>query len=195
MWHRLPAGETASMKATETNLFLDWARDNGIGFDPRFEPPQTLVYLDGENGSVRLCYPQSSAQIPWFIEGVLTAIDPWKECWAYRRSDDWRCPDADTPNGQVWTTIVRGLGIAEGDGFVVGFAKPEMDALITLVFATICFGWSVYDDIFIVPDHAQHILYFDHHDVVHVECRRRETIDMLVETLKRYGIEAAAISA
>ena len=177
------------MRTTETDLFLNWARDNGIGCDPRFQPPQTLVYLHGENESGHFRYPDSPTSIPWFTEEILTAIGPWKECWAYRRSDDWRCPDADEPYGRVWTAVVRSLGIAEGDSFVVGFARSEMDSLITLAFATICFGWCVYDDLFIVPDHAQHILYFDHHEMVHVDCRERGSFASLVEALRREGIE------
>ncbi|MBI3833295.1 MAG: hypothetical protein HY287_03080 [Planctomycetes bacterium] len=133
-----------------------------------------MEYLDGSCARGRWEYPGEPIGIPGFVHSALEAMEPWNEIRAYRRSDTWRCTDEDELEGRICTLIFRAIGIGPDDSVAFLFSKSDLDALVMLVFATICFGWCVYDDLFLVPDHGQQILYFDHHDVVHVSFKDGE---------------------
>ena len=55
--------------------------------------------------------------------------------------------------------------------------RAELDKLVTLMFSTTVFGWSVGEDLYIVPDHARYIVQTDHHNVIHVSCRSSADVD------------------
>jgi hypothetical protein len=126
---------------------------------------------------VRWEYPGGAHGTPGFILNALDAIESWTEIYAYRRSDTWHCTDENEPEGQMCSFIFRAVGVPAVDSAVFVFSKSDIDALATLVLATLCFGWCVYDDLFLVPDHGRQILYFDHHDVVHVSFKDQEGYD------------------
>ncbi len=177
------------METFPTEDFFKWAGERSLGLDPRYSPPQTLEYLPDYSPAIRWAYPEFAGSIPWFVEQFLHSIDPWDTCWVYRRSDAWNCGSHDDVSARVWTQIVRGIGIPDGHSFVVRFSKSESEALITLAFATICFGWSVYDDLFVIPDHAEQVLYFDHHESLWVRCRTPERLSRLTGDLSKCEIE------
>lgn len=71
-----------------------------------------------------------------------------------------------------------------GTANVVTFERAELDKLVTLMFSTTIFGWSVDDDLYVVPDHARYILQTDHHNVIHVSCRSSADIDEWVSQME-----------
>jgi hypothetical protein len=96
----------------------------------------------------------------------------WRTCFVWRHLGRWPdtkqiklCPRI---NDIVELRILRALGLPLGTEAVVEFARGEWDALVMLLFTTTIFGWNVAHDLYVVPDHARHILKTDHHDVVHV---------------------------
>ena len=168
------------MRSIPTSEFLIWAAQRGIGPDTRYAEPRTLEFLDGRCKGGRWEYPSSPFEAPVFVLDALDAIEPWHEMWAYRRFDTWRCTDEDEPAGRLCTFIFHALGIEPTDSITLIFSKSELDALATLALATICFGWCVYDDLFLVPNHGRQILYFDHDEMLHVRCRERDSFDRLL---------------
>ena len=51
------------------------------------------------------------------------------------------------------------------------------------------FGWSVPDDLFVVPDHGRQLLQTDHHDVVHVDFAEEGMVEPFVRhTAEEYPL-------
>ena len=59
--------------------------------------------------------------------------------------------------------------------------------LVTLLFSTTVFGWSVGEDLYVVPDYARGILQTDHHNVVHVEFRDIKDLSRSVKMMEARG--------
>jgi hypothetical protein len=88
-------------------------------------------------------------------------------------------------NDVVQLRILDGLGLPLGTNAVVEFSRAEHDRLVTLLFITTIFGWSVGDDLYVVPDHGQHVLQTDHHDVIHMSFCTEESLDLCVDEMER----------
>lgn len=84
---------------------------------------------------------------------------------------------------------MSGIGLAIGSADVVEFRRDEIDRLITLVFSTTIFGWSVEEDLIGVPDHARQILQTDHHGVIHVSCRSAADMERFIAGMKEDGYD------
>jgi hypothetical protein len=83
--------------------------------------------------------------------------------------------------------VFKGLGLPLGTTDVVEFERVDYQALLTLLFTTTVFGWSVGQDLYVVPDHARYVVQTDHHDVVHVEFSDVADIDNWVSTMAQAG--------
>ena len=90
-------------------------------------------------------------------------------------------------NEVVEHQILKGIGLPQGTTEVVEFERADHQALLTLLFSTTVFGWSVGQDLYVVPDHARYVLATDHHDVVHVEFRDTVDIELWVSTMAERG--------
>jgi hypothetical protein len=74
-----------------------------------------------------------------------------------------------------------------GSGSVVEFGRGDSGALVTLLFSTTIFGWSVGEDLYVVPDNARYVLQTDHHNVVHVDFKDARDVDPWVAEMAKPG--------
>jgi hypothetical protein len=51
------------------------------------------------------------------------------------------------------------------------------------------FGWSVAEDLYVVPDHGRYILQTDHHDVIHVSFHDARHVQHWVSEMARRGFD------
>src|SRR5262249_59963833 len=101
-----------------------------------------------------------------------------------------RWPQSAVPeriNEVVELRILDGLGLPLGTEAVVEFSRTEQDKLVTLLFATTIFGWSVSEDVYVVPDHGRHLLQTDHHGVIHLSFRTEASLDRSIDEMERRG--------
>jgi len=169
--------------------FLQWAAQRGIELDIRYEPPQCLVFTSGRASARFWCTPEKPSAIPFFIASILKAMDPWEEARVWKRVPSWWFGlDEDSHEAEhVLANIVRAIGIPEEFRGAIAFAQSEFYALTTLLFAQMCLGWSVNDDVFVVPNHARQIFHVEHHDIVHVSCSDEARIERFVADLAQEG--------
>jgi len=64
-----------------------------------------------------------------------------------------------------------------GTADVLVFHRDDLCRLVSLLFVTSTFGWSVGEDLYVVPDNARYILKMSHHGVIHVQFRNIDDID------------------
>ncbi|MGB2712713.1 MAG: hypothetical protein WBC51_00945 [Vicinamibacterales bacterium] len=176
------------MKTLTQAAFLAWADGAGLGLDPQYPASAVLVLRPDPHQDRFWEIPAEPERRPYFILSLLELMGDWQECYAWRHLGRW--PESADPlrvNDVVEWRILKGLGLPLGTADVVKFERAELDKLVTLMFSTTVFGWSVGEDLYIVPDHARYIVQTDHHNAIHVSCRSSADVDEWVRQMQERG--------
>jgi len=176
------------VRTHQESEFLAWASRSGFHIDPRY-PQSAVLALHPASEHHRFWeVPVEPERRPYFIASLLECMGDWQACHVWRHMGSW--PEAAIPeriNDVVELRILRGLGLPLGTAAVVEYARDEYDSLLTLLFSTTIFGWSVSEDLYVVPNHGRHLLQTDHHGVFHVCFRTEDSLDRCVEEMERRG--------
>jgi hypothetical protein len=170
--------------------FLSWAADHGLHLDPKYPNMAVLSYRSGPSDARFWEIPDKPERRPYFLASLLELLGGWKSCFAWRHLGSWPGPDhldAQRINDVVEYEILKGIGLPMGTGDVVEFARSDSAALVTLLFSTTIFGWSVGEDLYVVPDDARFVLQTDHHNVVHIEFRDANDVERCVTEMEKRG--------
>jgi hypothetical protein len=158
------------MRFITEDEFLEWASAKGLGLDPRY-PESAVLDFRADSDARFWMVPREAERRPYFLASLIDLMGDWQTCYVWRHLGSWPAPKRIDPrriNDAVELRILKGLGLPLDTAAVVEFERSERDALVTLLFSTTVFGWSVGEDLYVVPDHGRQILQTDHHDVVHV---------------------------
>lgn len=176
------------MKRLTETAFLAWADGAGLCLDPQYPASAVLVFRPDPQQDRFWDVPAEPERRPYFIVSLLELMGDWQACYAWRHLGSWPgAVDSRRINDVVERQILGGLGLPLGTADVVRFERAELDKLVTLMFATTVFGWSVGDDLYVVPDHAGSILQTDHHNVIHVSCRTSAELEEWVRRMEERG--------
>ena len=176
------------MKTRAESAFLAWADGAGLCLDPQYPASAVLVFRSRPQQARFWEVPAEAERRPYFILSLLELLGDWQECHVWRHLGRWPASaDASRINDVVELRILQGLGLPLGTADAVTFERAELASLVTLLFSTTIFGFSVADDIYVVPDHARCILQTDHHDVIHVSCRDSADADRWVRQMEDRG--------
>jgi len=176
------------MKSISEAQFLEWATAKGLHLDPQYPHSAVLTFADARKEARFWEVPSDANGRPHFVESLLKLLGDWQVCYAWRHLGSWPLNvDPLRINEVVEHNILKGLGLPLGTADVVEFSREEIDKLATLMFSTTIFGCSVYEDLYVVPDHAQGLLQTDHHDVIHVLCRDPGDIRRWIEGMEQAG--------
>jgi len=176
------------MKTLAVSEFLTWAERAGLHLDPQYPHSAVLVFRSSQQHARFWVVPPEPEVRPYFLASFLELMGDWRACYAWRHLGSW--PERAEPsrvNEIVELQILKGLGVPLGTADVVSFERTELDKLVTLMFSTTVFGWSVYEDLYIVPDHARHILQTDHHNAIHVSYASSEDLEVWVREMEARG--------
>ena len=176
------------MKTLTEAAFLAWADREGLCLDPQYPESAALVFRPDPQQDRFWEVPVEPDRRPYFLQCFLELMGEWQECYAWRHLGSWpECPDPLRINDVVEWQILKGLGLPLGTADVVKFERAELDKLVTLMFSTTVFGWSVGEDLYLVPDHARYIVQTDHHNAIHVSCRSSADVDEWVRQMEERG--------
>lgn len=159
--------------------FLAWAEARGLALDSRYPESSLLTFVSDGAESRRWSYPPEFYRSPYFLGVLLDLLGDWESCYVWRHMGSWPANDEiDQLDASevVERSIYSGLGVPSGSANILQLARDDRAGLLTLMFCARQFGWSVGEDIHIVPDHARQFLMLSHHDVVHVHFRQSEDI-------------------
>ena len=176
------------MKTHREDEFLGWAERSGFQIDPQYPHSAVLTFRPDPKHDRFWLVPSEPERRPYFIASLLDGMDDWQACYAWRHMGSW--PQSVVPeriNDVVELRILDGLGLPLGTNAVVEFSRAEYDRLVTLLFSTTIFGWSVGDDLYVVPNHGRHLLQTDHHGVIHLSFRTEESLNLCVDEMERRG--------
>jgi hypothetical protein len=176
------------MKSISESNFLEWARGVGLHLDPLYPNAAVLAVRDGVNDARFWRLPAEPHRHPHFIGVLVELLGDWQCCYVWRHLGGWPASaDPRRVNDVVELEILRGLGMPLGTAQVVVFSREELAKLVTLMFSTTVCGWSVGEDLYVVPDRAQAFLQTDHHGVIHVVCRDPADLQRWVEGMQDEG--------
>ena len=176
------------MRTHREDEFLEWAERSGFQIDPRYPHSAVLTFRPDPGYDRFWEVPSEPERRPYFIASLLDCMDDWQACYAWRHLGSW--PQSAVPeriNDVVELRILDGLGLPLGTNGVVEFSRAEYDRLVTLLFSTTIFGWSVGDDLYVVPNHGRHLLQTDHHGVIHLSFRTEESLNLCVDEMEPRG--------
>lgn len=101
---------------------------------------------------------------------------------------DWPAvPDYSNINSRVKHQILTGIGIPIGTSEIVEFSRSDTDRLITLLLTSTSFGYTEYDDLFLMPDNAQFVMKTSHHDVVEIAFGTEQALTQFVDGMQAKG--------
>lgn len=181
------------MRTLTESAFLNWADGAGLEFDPRYPHSAVLRFRPDPDQDRFWEVPPEPECRPYFVLSFLELMGDWQQCHAWRHLGRWpKTPEPSRVNDMVELQIFEGLGVPLGSADVVTFDRSELYALVTLIFVTTIFGWSVAEDLYIIPDHARYILQTDHHNVIHVSFRDATDVDRWVRQMEERGFSLPA---
>ena len=176
------------MRTHREDEFLEWAERSGFQIDPRYPHSAVLTFRPDPGYDRFWEVPSEPERRPYFIASLLDCMDDWQAGYVWRHLGSW--PQSAVPeriNDVVELRILDGLGLPLGTNGVVEFSRAEYDRLVTLLFSTTIFGWSVGEDLYVVPNHGRHLLQTDHHGVIHLSFRTEESLNLCVDEMERRG--------
>ena len=180
-----PLYSDAPMKTLTEAEFLRWAERAGMGLDERYPKSAVLTFRPDTELARFWEVPPEPAARTYFVAAFLELMGDWRSCYVWKHLGSWRREaDERRLNDAVELQIQKGLGLPLGTSDVVEFSRAEEVGLVTLLFSTTVFGWSVCEDLFVVPDHARYIVQTDHHDVIHVRFRSEADLEEFVRGME-----------
>jgi len=174
------------MKTHPEQQFLKWAEAHGMGLDERYPDSAILTFKPDPALDRFWVVPPQPQRRPYFLALMLDLMGKWRSCRVWRHMGSWpRRPDRQRPNHRVEFQILKGIGMPMGTADIVEFKRAERDQLTTLLFSTTIFGWSVGEDLYVVPNDARYIIRTSHHDVVHVSFRKLKELQQFVNRMDK----------
>jgi len=176
------------MRYLNEGRFLAKLKGLRIELDERYSQSASLTFVSRPEIDRFWAVPPEPERRPALIQSILELIGEWDSCYAWRHLGGWPGgADRSRINDVVEYQILKGLGLALGTNEIVEFDRSEIDELTTLLFSTTIFGWSVEEDLYIVPSHGRYIAKTDHHSVIHVSFRTQRDCDEFVAEMETYG--------
>ena len=172
------------MKRITEKQFIEILKSIKIEIDPKYPNSVILSYLNSSYSRF-WSIPEEARKIPYFIETIINAIDEWKNIYVWKHMGSWTTKiRGNRVNDDVQAIIYKGIGIPDDTADIIQFDKNQIPELVTLVFNQLVFGWSVGDDLYIIPDHGKSILKTDHQEVIHAEFSTEETLNQFINVMK-----------
>ena len=174
--------------------FLAGLASKGLTLNPIYPQSKSLTYGAGSESRFWIVPPRA-AERPYFLSALVSLLGEWQSCYAWRPHGSWpdrKTIDADRIGELVELNIMAGLGAPPGSIDVLRFSRDERDSLVTLMFATSIFGWSVGEDLYVVPDNASAFIMVSHHEDVHATTARGGNIDHWVNSMAEAGYDLPA---
>ncbi|MGO9953965.1 MAG: hypothetical protein ACLPN1_17375 [Dissulfurispiraceae bacterium] len=179
------------MQTISSDDFVRWAAARQLRYEQKSAGSDEFLFADTEGENRYWLYPEQASEVPHFVNAIIKALDPTEHYWVYPNRGCWSLGKKveSWPQYQAWLPMIQGLGISPGFIGALCFATTDISRLSALLFLQITLGPSVHIDTYLVPEDGNTILYFSHHDVVHIAFRNNYCLNKTIETLVAAGYQ------
>ena len=175
------------MRTISKPRFHEVFQSQGLALDPRYQPPQTLVYPGHPDLSWSWSLPDSPKHVPLLITSLFEACEEHDSFYLYPRAGAWGC--GDTLKLFQMACVFSRVGCSPRTDEVLHASIDEIDAIETLFSIALIFGGTVGDDIFVVPAHGRLVLYADHHESIHAEFGDADLMNRFLPRIPEYAAD------
>jgi len=184
----LQAGE--KMKELPPEEFLKEMGSVGITLDPKY-PKSGVLIFEGKPDIDRFwVVPTHIGRITRFCRTIISLVEPRNSIFVWRPEGEWSTESLDSsPDGDIQALFYRGMGIKNVRSDILVFDRQDTSKLIALIFNQLIFGFSVGDDLYIIPDNGTHIMKTSHDDVVHVSFPAQKSMSQFVDAMAAKSFE------
>ena len=169
--------------------FLTWAAEAGIIPDPHFSAPRTLIFAGDQEHSRFWMPPPIVSDLPGFIGTALDCASETGPYCLYRRGGGTWYDKFDPADGlvrnEIIDRIVETTGVPEDFAGAIKLAASEWKDTLTLISAFYVFGWSIGEDLHIVPDDRSCVLMVSHHGELQGQFPTAEHMEAFVAGMAR----------
>lgn len=121
---------------------------------------------------------------------LIDSIEPWRGVFLWPRDGSWPGP----PSDATWTLsirdkIMRCVVSNEGWRGALYCSRRERSAVISLMFCHMFDVVFPQDDLYLVSESGQEIIYIDSENAIHVECASSARLDAVVASMAERGID------
>lgn len=160
----------------------DWLSEHKLSWDDEYG----YIRFSGKPGEDRFwTLPQPARRIVYFLTVILDSIDHWNELVVCKQgASGWYSAD-NTPGmlEAVHDQIVASSNLPRNFKGAIRADRADYTSILTLLFDQLLFGWCMWDDVYVIPEHANQVIQTSHHDVVHVGFRDPAKIDSFVAAM------------
>jgi hypothetical protein len=173
------------MQILEDVRFFGWLQQRGIVSDPARGTGDRLTFAEGEPVERRWRPGGIVSDTPDFAWGMLSAAmqgGPW---WLWRRGGGPWMDEFGEKGGMRNASLDRlleGLGFGGASG-ALRLGVKELADLWLIVNAFFVFGWSVGEDLYVVPEDCSCVLLFSHEGYVEARFPSTERADAFAAAL------------
>jgi hypothetical protein len=181
------AATTARSVPVPAKDFLTWAAARAIVLDDCYWTIQPRLVFNPFRAFARswVCPDRRSVH---FLESVLNAIPAWQKCYLWCRNGSWVL--ATRSEGDVLSArVYRGACIPEGWQGAIQFQRPDLAAVLALMFVHRAFGRRTRDEVFLVPDHAKQIIAVPPDDMIWTHFAAKEDVGPFVQRMAACGYD------
>jgi hypothetical protein len=152
------------MELIPKRAFTSWASRHGISRDPKYKDLQDFNYAGGLDFN-RFWLPDPIiSNLINFVNAVLITASPTGPFYFYRRAwGTWYYRMVGSVRNVIIDRMIAPLDIPIDFRGALKLGKEEWGNILTIISAHYVFGWSVNEDLFVIPDSADCILMVSHH--------------------------------
>lgn len=142
--------------------FRRWMERMGIGPHPRF--PQALTFTKAANCQESWLPTGRISDLPGFLQTAVGIASRDGAVWLFRKGGGGWYEGADAPIGNhVIDRVVASLGVPTDFEGALGFEGTEWRDLYLLISTFFVWGWSVGEDLYVIPKNGSCFLMTSHH--------------------------------
>jgi hypothetical protein len=169
--------------------FIEKLAQIGILLDPAYPKVVIPVFKSSDSHSRFWSIPEHASQFPYFIKTILNLIDKWDAICIWKANGSWTTKvTGERINNDIQSIIYRGVGISNDSSDIIQFSRNEITEVVAIAFNQLLFGWSVADDIFLIPNHGNQTVKTDHHGVVHVGFKDESSLNSFIDEMAKKDI-------
>lgn len=139
-----------------------WMAGVGIGIHPRF--PSHLAFVEEPDCQTSWLPTGRVCDLPGFLQTAVGLAQEHGSVWLYRKGGGSWYEDEDAPIGnQIIDRVLAALGVPRDFYGALAFEFVEWRDLYLVISTFIVWGWSVGEDLYIIPTTGSCMLMTSHH--------------------------------